>query len=109
MRLYIADDEKLTKFELPTEIRESFLVPYKDISSKKEYLITIEAVDGNWQVKSNGSINVLENNMTVMENILNLYIPVSCEIVSEKKKLTICLMPTIDESSFWFLLTVLIT
>ncbi len=100
MRLYIADDEKLTKFELPTEIRESFLVPYKDISSKKEYLITIEAVDGNWQVKSNGSINVLENNMTVMENILNLYIPVSCEIVSEKKKLTICLMPTIDESSF---------
>lgn len=99
MRLYIADDEKLTKFDLPLEIRESFLVPYRTFNSKKEYLITIEGIDGKWQVRSNGSINVIENNMTMMESILNPYLPVECEIVNEKKKLIICLMPTMEETS----------
>ena len=82
MRLYIADDEKLTKFELPLEIRESFLIPYKIVNSKKEYLITIEGIDGKWQIRSNGSINVIQNNVTVMESILNPYIPVKCEVVN---------------------------
>lgn len=99
VRIYIADDEKLTKFDLPQEIRESFLVPYKMMDSKKEYLITVEGVKGKWQVKSNGSINVIENSVTIMDSVLNTYIPITCEVVNEKKMLTICLMPTVDENS----------
>ena len=99
MRLYIADDEKLTKFELPLEIRESFLIPYKIVNSKKEYLITIEGIDGKWQIRSNGSINVIQNNVTVMESILNPYIPVKCEVVNERKMLTVFLMPTVEEKT----------
>ncbi len=98
MRLYIADNEKLTKFDLPQEVRESFLIPYKVSGSKKEYLITIEGVEGKWQVKSNGSINVIENNVTVMGGLLNTYMPISLEVVNEKKMLTVFLMPIVEQN-----------
>ena len=99
VRLYIADNEKLTKFDLPQEVRESFLIPYKTGNSKKEYLITIEGVNGNWQVKSNGQINVLENNTTALEGLLKLYVPIVLEVVNEKKVLNVFLMPTVEENT----------
>ncbi len=99
VRLYIADNEKLTKFDLPQEVRESFLIPYRTGNSRKEYLITVEGVNRKWQVKSNGSVNVVENNITIMEGLLNYYVPITLEVVNEKKMLNVFLMPTIEENT----------
>ena len=79
MKLFIADDYKLTKFNLPKEAQESFLITYKPGISKKEYTISIESKDGFWILKSNGLVNVIENGQangagqsTTMQSIMGL-------------------------------------
>lgn len=43
MRIFIADKDKLTKFNLPEKIEDSFLVPYKEKNKRKEKYVTIES------------------------------------------------------------------
>ena len=60
LRIFIADKDKLTKFNLPKEAEESFLVTYKPNNSKKEYTINIEARENKWVLKSNGLVNIVK-------------------------------------------------
>ena len=41
MKLLILDDNKMTKYELPIEIEETFLIHYKSDNSDIENTITI--------------------------------------------------------------------
>lgn len=92
MRLYIADEEKLTKFELPQEIRESFLVPYKAPNSKKDYTVNIEANEGKWILKSNGLVNIIQNENIVLDTPLSNYSFCQLEITGDKiQKYLYCL------------------
>ena len=68
MRLYITDEEKLTKFDLPLEIQESFIVPYRPANSKKEYTINVESGKENWILKSNGLVNLISNDINIVVN-----------------------------------------
>lgn len=99
LKLYIADNEKLTKFDLPQEIQESFLVPYKPIDLKKEYTISVEAVNGKWILKSNGSINIIQNGSIALESELKAYVNYELEVAVSKQKINIFCLPVIEENS----------
>lgn len=73
LKLYIADEQKLAKYDLPEEIQESFLISYKPSNSKREYTINIEASEDKWFLKSNGLVNIIQNENIVMEAPLSYY------------------------------------
>lgn len=97
MRLYIADGLKLTKYDLPDEIQESFLISYKPTNSKKEYTINIEAIDGKWFLKSNGLVNIIQNENTVLEAELSNYSSYQLEITSDRSQKYLYCLPGYDE------------
>lgn len=98
MKLYIADGKKLYKYNLPYEVRESVLIPFKPSFSKKEYTISLEAQDEKWTLKSNGFVNVILNNQIVMDSTLNDYVPVTCEVGSERLIINVCLFPDSEKN-----------
>lgn len=53
MRIFIADKDKLTKFNLPEKIEDSFLVPYKEKNKRKEKYVTIESENESFQKNLN--------------------------------------------------------
>ena len=98
MRLYIADDEKLTKFDLPKEVEGSFLVTYKPTNSNKEYTISIESNNGVWYIRSNGLINVLQNQVEVMEVPLSDYSYHQLRIVGDRNLLNLYCVPSVEKN-----------
>lgn len=98
MRLYIADDEKLTKFDLPKEVQESFVVPYRPANSKKEYTINIESGEENWILKSNGLVNLIRNGQIVLDEPLKDFFCYELETDDKKRAFLYCL-PTFDENN----------
>ncbi len=82
MKIFILDNDKITKFNLPHEIQGSFLIPYRTTSSKKECNINIEARDGKWVLKSNGLVNVIQNGSLVLDTVLKEYSYQELEILS---------------------------
>lgn len=98
MKLYITDGEKITKFNLPKEIQESVLITYKSSFSYHDYIISIESVNGNWFLKSNGVVNVIENNMIVRDSKINNYSSHQLEIYNNKKKLFLYCFPLKDDN-----------
>ncbi len=97
VRIYIADDEKLTKFDLPQDVQESLLIPYKPSNSKKEYFINIEANDGKWVLKSNGLINIIQNESVVLDVPLLNYSCYQLEINNDKSLKKLYCLPKYDE------------
>ena len=59
MKIFILDKYKITKFNLPEKIEDSFLIPYKVKRKKQEHVVTIEGENGSWYLKSNGNVNVM--------------------------------------------------
>lgn len=98
MRIYIADDEKLTKFDLPQEVQESLLIPYRPANSKKDYSINIEANDGKWILKSNGLVNVIQNENIVLDVPLSNYASYKLEISNDKTLKYLYCMPKYSET-----------
>lgn len=97
VRLYIADEQKLTKFDLPQEVQESFLVPYKPSNSKKEYTINIEANEDKWYLKSNGLVNIIQNESIALEAPLSYYSFYQLEITSDKSQKYLYCLPKYNE------------
>ena len=60
MRLFILDDLKITKYSLPKNINETYLIHYQSDFSYIENTITIEVNSGQWQLVSNGSVDIIE-------------------------------------------------
>ena len=70
MKLYLADNEKLNIFELPTKISESFLFSYTPDSTNIEVFLNIYSKDNKWFIKSNDEILINDS----LEDIqLDLY------------------------------------
>ena len=63
MRVFILDKEKITKFNLPNKVAGVYAIDYLPIGSKIKRTVSIEARDNKWIVKSNGSANVVSENM----------------------------------------------
>ena len=98
VRLYIVYKEKITKFNLPRRVEESFLVPFKISSTQKEYTISIESEDNKWYIKSNGLVNILSNNNISLREPIVEYSNYQLEISDTKDKVFLYALPSIESS-----------
>lgn len=98
LKLFIADKYKLTKFNLPKEAQESFLITYKPSNSKKNYTISIESSNNNWILKSNGLVNLVQNGSVALDTNLSNYSCHQLEIVGDKEPKFLYCMPSVDEN-----------
>ena len=97
LRIFIADKDKLTKFNLPKEVEESFLVTYKPNNSKKEYTITIESCDNKWLLKSNGLVNLIQNGSVELSAELKDYFCYQLEVGGSKEERFLYCLPYSEE------------
>ena len=73
MKIFILDKYKITKFNLPEKVEDSFLIPYKGYNNKNDNFVTVEANEDKWQLKSNGAVNILDGTNTVNNITLENY------------------------------------
>ena len=100
MRLFILDKFNITKFNLPEKIEDSFLVPYKSYETGKENLITIEAKDNKWQIKSNGNVNIIDGNNMLDTAKLEDYSYYSIKILGQSELAVLFALPSIESESY---------
>ena len=99
MKLFIEDNDKLSKYTLPSKVDESFLITYKPEHSKREYSINIESKDNKWILKSNCVINLLENGVKVDEAPLEEYYSYVLQIAGTNEQRILYCLPFIEEKS----------
>ena len=69
MRVFILDNEKITKFNLPEKVSGSYSIDYVPVKSKINYSVTIEAENGSWLLKSNSRVSVIDQGNAPLESI----------------------------------------
>lgn len=97
MKIFILDKYKITKFELPKKIEDSFLVPYNKYETKVDSFITIEANEDKWQVRSNGNAN-LANNLD--KAVLGDYDYYKIKVLGQEETPILFAIPSVDEDSY---------
>ena len=100
MRLLILDEKKLAKYDLPTEIEETFLIHYKSDNSDIENVITVEAINNEWQLKSNGSVDIIENNNIKDLAAISEYQYCNLKINSVGKIVILYCVPSIENKNY---------
>lgn len=95
MKVLLIDKNKITKYELPEKIEDSFVINYKPIGGK-ESVITLEAENGNWKLKSNGSVNIINSSMTMNEVKLVNYGGYLLKFLGVDKFVSLYAMPTVE-------------
>ena len=98
MRILLVDREKITKLTLPEEIDGVFTLEYLPIDSKVTKELSIEAINNQWVLKSNGSINVLENNHVIETCVLTDFLHIKVNINATTNILNLYCMPNIDDN-----------
>ena len=97
MRVLLVDKEKITKMILPDEISGVFIMQYRPIDSRVTKELTIEAKDGKWILKSNGSLNAIFDNHIESEVELTNYSHFQLNPYGRQELLDLYCLPTIDE------------
>jgi len=100
MKIFILDKFKITKFNLPEKIEDSFLIPYKGETNKNDIAVTVEASDDKWQLKSNGSVNILDGSNIVDNVILEDYNYYTLKILGQEDFATLFALPTREEENY---------
>jgi len=62
MKVYLVDDIKVTKFDLPKTNDDFFTYNYSIINTNIKSPITFESRNGIWHLKSNGTVNIYKEN-----------------------------------------------
>ena len=77
MRLYLADEEKITSYELPEKAEESFLFTYVSSFTNIEVYLNIYSLDGNWYLKNRQDLEVINTqNDVLLENFSSYQIKI---------------------------------
>ena len=97
MKIFILDKYKITKFELPKKIEDSFLVPYNKYDTKVDSFVTIESNDDKWQIRSNGNVN-LENDLDKV--VLGDYDYHKIKVLGQEEMPILFALPSVDEESY---------
>ena len=71
MKVFLIDNNRVSKYMLPSRVDDTFLISYNN--GNKDILITLEGKDNNWFLKSNGTVDIIENNNVISELKVNLY------------------------------------
>ncbi len=67
MKIYIVDRNNITKFFLPDDGDDFFTYSYKIPKLNSTFLITFERVNGRWNIKSNGLVNLINKTLGLTE------------------------------------------
>ena len=100
MKIYILDKYKITKFNLPEKIEDSFLIPYSGYNNKKDNFITIEAEDNKWKLKSNGNSNIISNSGIIESATINNYSQYFLKVLGQNDNLSLYALPSDDSESY---------
>lgn len=100
MKIFILDKFKITKFNLPEKIEDSFLIPYRGYNNTNENLITVEAIDNNWQLKSNGNVNIMDGTTMLDKAVLENYSYYSLKILGQNEIVTLFALPSKNEEAY---------
>jgi len=99
MKLYVCENEKIIELKLPQKIDGSFLFTYKTSSDKVENSLSIDSENGQWKLKSNGNINIMDNNEFVDNIFLEEYKFMYLANILENKYVPLYCLPTYDKNS----------
>ena len=73
MRLIIHDGKKVSSYKLPDKIQDFYIVDYKSSDNSISEMVTLEGVDGKWNLVSNKNVTISLNNDTYDKAPLELY------------------------------------
>lgn len=96
MRLYIQEKDNLIKFNLPAKIEGSMLFSYKSFDTGFENSINIDAIDGNWVLKSNGNVNIISNSGYEEQIVLVDYMCIPVKVEGRDSFLCLFCLPSIE-------------
>ena len=97
MIIYILDKNKIVKFKLPQKLEELFVINYYPEGSTEKVLINIEQVNNDLIVKSNGSVNIIENNIWSNKK-LEEYTIISAQVAETKENIFLYYKPLVETS-----------
>ena len=100
MKIFILDKFKITKFNLPEKVEDSFLIPYNGYNNKNDNVVTVEANNDKWQLKSNGNVNIIDGTNLLDSVILENYSYYSLKILGQNEYGTLFAMPSKDEETY---------
>ena len=93
MKLYIMNGKKINKVLLPNNKEEFYTVDYNFENSNEKYQLMLHNLNGVWNLKSNGSVNVVDNGILVDEILLKEYNIYYIKILGIEKIIAIYAMP----------------
>ena len=102
MKVYLLDDKRITKCNLPSKVEEDFLINYSDEETDKDNILTIEANNGRWFIRSNGSINIVNGDHVEPEVVLENYSYHYLKVLGKKNYVVLFSMPS-QESELYTL------
>lgn len=100
MKIFILDKFKITKFNLPEKIEDSFLIPYKGYNNTDENLVTVEAINNAWQLRSNGNVNIMDGTNTLDKVMLEDYSYYTLKILGQQEIATLFALPSKNEETY---------
>ena len=99
MRLYIQEQNRLIKYNLPAKVDGSLLFSYKSYDTGIENSINIDSNQNNWILKSNGNVNIVGTNANVTEAVLSDYICIPVSTLGHPGYICMFCLPSIEEES----------
>ena len=100
MKIFILDKSKLVKFNLTQKNGDTFVFSYKPLGVKKECLITFEYFDQNWCLKSNGIVDVIDDNQIVDQVKLEPYRNYNIKFLDRQDCLILYTLPLTNEKNY---------
>ena len=97
MKIFILDKFKITKFNLPDKVEDSFLIPYKGYNNKNDNFVTVEANDDRWQLKNNGTVNILDGTNIIDNVVLENYNYYTLKVLGQEEYATLYALPSKEE------------
>ena len=99
MKVLLIDKNRISKYNLPEKIEDSFVISYKTLSGK-ECVITLEAVNNNWVLKSNGSVNVCNGTNGINQINLIDYSGYLLKVLGVDNFIILYAMPTSEKETY---------
>lgn len=93
MKVFLIDNNKIIKYILPSKIDDPFLITYND-PIVKECLISFEGANNKWYLKSNGNVNIVENNEEIDNIEVIEYRKYTLKVVGKKNYLELYFLPS---------------
>ena len=93
MKVFLIDNNKIIKYILPSKIDDSFLITYND-PEVKDCLISFEGINNKWYLRSNGNVNIIEDNNEVDSIEVIEYRKYILKVVGKKNYLEMYFLPS---------------